>query len=81
MPYFSYVLNSLKDGIHYYGSTSNMGNRLRDHNSGKSKFTKGHRPWEVIHIEEFATRSEAMKRESFYKSINGNIWLKEKGII
>ena len=81
MSYFSYVLYSLKDGIHYYGSTSNLEKRLKVHNSGKSKFTKGHCLWKIIFFEEFASRSEAMKREMFYKSIDGNIWLKGKGII
>jgi len=81
MSYFSYILYSLKDGIHYYGSTSNLEKRLKDHNAGKSKFTKGHRPWEIIYFEEFASHSEAIKREMFYKSIDGNIWLKSKRII
>jgi putative endonuclease len=81
MAFFAYVLHSLKDGIHYYGSTANLISRLKIHNSGKSKFTKGHIPWEIIYTEEFNTRSEAMKREMFFKSIDGNIWLKEKGII
>ncbi len=73
MSYFSYILHSLKDGIHYYVSTSNLEKRLKDHNLGKSKFTKGHRPWEIIYFEEFASRSETIKREMFYKSIDGNI--------
>jgi putative endonuclease len=81
MPYFAYVLHSLKDGIHYYGSSSNLSNRLKAHNSGKSKFTKGHRPWEIIYFEQFETRSDAIKRELFFKSVNGNIWLKKEGII
>ena len=81
MSYFAYVLHSLKDGIHYYGSSANLSDRLKTHNSGKSKFTKGHRPWEIIYSEEFNTRAEAMQREMFFKSIDGNIWLKKEGII
>ncbi len=81
MPYFAYILLSLKDGIHYYGSSSNLNSRLKAHNSGKSKFTKGHRPWDIIYSEKFETRSEAMKRELFFKSIDGNIWLKKNRII
>ena len=81
MHFFTYVLHSLKDGIHYYGSTSNLDSRLKVHNSGKSKFTKGHRPWEITYSEEFNTRAEAMQREMFFKSIDGNIWLKKEGII
>jgi len=58
-----------------------MGIRLKAHNTGKVKFTKGHRPWEIIYTEEFASRSEARKRELFFKSIDGYKWLKEKKII
>ena len=81
MSYFAYVLKSLKSGIHYYGSTSDLKKRLKNHNAGKSKFTKGHRPWEIIYSEKYDTRTEAIKRERFFKSIDGKIWLKGKGII
>ena len=81
MPYFAYVLKSLKNAIHYYGSTSNLSTRLDSHNSGRSKFTKVYRPWKIIYSEEFDTRSDAVRREMFFKSIDGNIWLKEKGIL
>jgi putative endonuclease len=51
------------------------------HNSGKSKFTKGHRPWQIKYFEQFETRSEAMRREKFFKSIDGYNFLKENKII
>ena len=81
MNYYAYILVSLKDGKHYYGSTSNLQKRLVYHNTGKSKFTKGHRPWEIKYIEEFETRSDAMKREKYFKSIDGYNFLKENKII
>ncbi len=81
MIFYAYILLSLKDGIHYYGSTANLDIRLKAHNSGKSKFTKGHRPWKIIYSEEFKTRSEAMQREMFFKSVNGRIWLKDKKVL
>jgi len=81
MKYYSYILLSKKDGIHYYGSTSNLEKRLKSHNSGQVKFTKGHRPWKIIYSEIFNSRSEASKRELFYKSIDGYNWLKKENII
>ena len=81
MLFHTYILISQKDGIHYYGSTSNLDSRLKAHNSRNVKFTKGHRPWEIIYTEEFSSRSEAGKRELFFKSIDGCIWLKRKKII
>ncbi|MCB0725141.1 MAG: GIY-YIG nuclease family protein [Ignavibacteriae bacterium] len=79
--YYSYVLKSLKDGKYYYGHTSDLQTRLKYHNSGKVRSTKGRKPFEIIFYEEFKTKSEASKRELFYKSIDGYNWLKEKKII
>ena len=46
-----YVLRSLRSEIYYTGMTQNLDNRLKEHNSGKSKFTSGHLPWTVIYSE------------------------------
>jgi len=81
MSYFTYILKSEYDGTHYYGSTKNLQERLKIHNSGKSRYTKGKRPWHLHYYEEFETRSEAMKREKFFKSIEGYNFLKENKII
>jgi putative endonuclease len=33
-------------------------------------------PWELVLFEEFETRSEAMKREKWYKMGVGRAWIK-----
>jgi putative endonuclease len=78
--YFAYILKSLSHGTYYYGSTINLESRLNDHNSGKVKYTKGRRPWILHFWEEFDTRSEAFRRERFFKTIDGYNFLKNKGI-
>ncbi len=79
--FYTYILKSLKDGGFYYGSTNNIEERLKNHNKGKVKYTKGHKPY-VLHFKEsFETRKEAMAREKFFKSIGGYIWLKSRKII
>jgi len=80
MPYELYVLISKKDGMRYIGSGNNADERLRRHNKGDYRFTKGHRPWGLVHREQYLTRSEAVKRERFLKSGQGRKWLDEKGI-
>jgi putative endonuclease len=80
MPYQTYVLKSLKDKLRYIGSGANVNERLRRHNKGDYKFTKGHRPWQLIYHENFETRSEAMKPEKFLKSGQGRKWLDENNI-
>ena len=79
--YFTYILKSEKTGNHYYGHSSNLEKRLKDHNDGKVRSTKAHRPWSVIYYEKFETKSEAMQREYFFKSIDGYKYLKSNQII
>ena len=79
--FFSYILKSAKDGKYYYGSCHAIEIRLKAHNGGKVRSTKGRRPL-ILHFQEsFETKSEALKRENFYKSIDGYNWLKKEGII
>jgi len=67
--YYVYVLKSQKDGNLYIGQTSNLNQRLGYHNSGRIRSTKRRTPLELIHLEEFQTRGEAMKKERALKDI------------
>ncbi|MBI4115063.1 MAG: GIY-YIG nuclease family protein [Candidatus Omnitrophica bacterium] len=78
MSFWVYVLKSEKDGRHYVGSGADVDERLHRHNRGDYRYTKGHRPWVVIYREEFASRSEAVRRERFLKTGVGRKELKEK---
>ena len=78
--FYAYILKSLKDGGFYYGSTNDVQERLKNHNSGKVKYTNGHKPYVLHYSESFNTRKEAMARERFFKSIDGYNWLKSKRI-
>ena len=79
--YFAYILKSQSSGIHYYGSTKDLSARLIQHNRGKVRFTKGHLPWKLIYHESYPTRSLAVQRELFFKSVDGYYWLKENKIL
>ncbi|MBX7095765.1 MAG: GIY-YIG nuclease family protein [Flavobacteriales bacterium] len=72
---FVYVLRSLKDGLFYVGMTTDCENRLMEHNTGKSKFTSGHMPWEMIYKESHLGYAAARKREKYLKSAAGKRWL------
>ena len=76
----AYILKSEKDGTYYYGSTKDLTARLKFHNSGKVRYTKSKRPWKVHYFEESYNRSDAAKREMFWKSIVGYKWLKSNAI-
>ena len=79
--YHVYILRSASDGTHYYGSTKDIASRLREHNAGKVRSTKGHRPYTLIYSEEYPSRAEACQRERFFKSIEGYRWLKTRNIL
>ncbi|WP_197525412.1 GIY-YIG nuclease family protein [Pseudobythopirellula maris] len=69
-------------GRRYVGQTSDLDRRLMQHNgaepSGPSRYTaKFPGIWRLAHSEEFASRSEAMARERWFKSGVGRAWLDE----
>ena len=79
--FYTYILLSLKDATYYYGSTENIDKRLKAHNLGKVRYTKGQLPYHLHYFESYTTRGEANRREKFFKSIDGYNWLKSIGII
>jgi putative endonuclease len=79
--FFTYILKSLKDGKHDYGHTQSLDTRLENHNKGKVRSTKSRRPWALHYFETYETKSEAYKRELFFKTIDGHNFLKKRKII
>ncbi|MEP4852000.1 MAG: GIY-YIG nuclease family protein, partial [Flavobacteriaceae bacterium] len=51
--------------------------RLKWHNEGKTKSTKGYRPWILVYSEEIGSLEEALKKEKYYKSGVGRERLKD----
>ena len=81
MRYVAYILQSEPFGTYYYGSAKDIERRLKRHNAGIVRSTKAKRPWKLHYQGAFQTRSEAYRRELFFKSVDGYRFLKEKGII
>jgi putative endonuclease len=70
MPYYVYIL-LCHDGTFYTGYTKDVQERTRLHSNGMgAKYTKSHPPKKLVHVEEFISRSEAMKREKAIKKLN-----------
>ena len=81
MLFYTYILKSLKDDGYYYGHTADIENRLKTHNSKKVRSTKSRIPFVLHYFEVFETKSEAYLQELFFKSADGKVYLKGKGII
>lgn len=76
--YFVYVL-LCSDGSFYIGQTQDIYRRWYEHKTGKgAKWTKANEPIKVIHYEEYATRTDAAKREKELKTGFGRKWLKRE---
>jgi putative endonuclease len=79
-----YILRC-KDGTLYTGYTNNLEQRMQKHEEGKgAKYTKGRGPFQLMYIEKFMTKNEALKREYEIKQLTrkGKLlpiqnWLKE----
>jgi putative endonuclease len=65
--FFVYVLQSQATGRHYVGFTTDLTQRLGQHNHGITKSTSNRGPWEWVYHEEVATRADAMRRERYWK--------------
>jgi putative endonuclease len=68
--YRVYVLQNPK-GRRYVGLSENPQQRLHQHNSGMSKWTKLHRPWKIIWQSETLSLSQARKLENQLKRQGG----------
>ncbi|HCE58446.1 MAG TPA: endonuclease [Prolixibacteraceae bacterium] len=68
MKFTFYILQSQQDASFYIGYTTDLDRRLFEHNSGKSNYTSGKKPWKVVYSEKFETKTAAIKREKFLKN-------------
>ncbi len=66
------------DGRLYKGQTKDIDNRIKEHNSGKTKSTKAYKPWKLVYFETFETREEAVLREKYFKTGSGREYIKKK---
>ncbi|MDI6821201.1 MAG: GIY-YIG nuclease family protein [Patescibacteria group bacterium] len=67
MAYFVYILKSLKTGKYYTGYSNNLEERLKYHNSGRTKSLIKHVPLEIIYVEEYSIYEDARFREKQIK--------------
>jgi len=69
--HYVYILGSNKTGRKYIGQTSNLKNRIAEHNAKLTKSTKPGVPWKLIYYEAFWDKTDALREERFLKSGKG----------
>ena len=77
--FVTYVLHSTIHDKIYIGYTSDLIDRFHSHNQFATKgYTIKFRPWQVIYVEFFESKQEAMKREKELKSSRGRDFIRTK---
>ena len=79
MPYFYiYVLQSEVDNQFYTGYTSDLRQRLDEHNRGNVQSTKNRRPLKLVYFEGCLNQQDATHREKYLKTSYGKRYLKNR---
>ncbi|UJL46464.1 GIY-YIG nuclease family protein [Virgibacillus sp. NKC19-16] len=61
------------DNSLYTGYTNDLENRLNKHKEGNgAKYTRGRGPFQVVFVEKFSSKEEAMQREYQIKQLSRN---------
>ena len=70
MPYYVYVI--LCQGNNFYtGYTKNLDSRMKLHKNGRgARYTRMHRPKRLVHVEQYNSRTDAMRREKRIKKLS-----------
>jgi len=76
--HYTYVLVSVKDKKFYYGYSEDLKSRFEQHQKGKVSSTKDRRPLELIYYESCLSKQDAMKRERYFKTYKGKLFLRNR---
>ncbi len=74
--YYVYILKSQKDLSLYIGNTMDIKNRLSEHNSGESKYSKTKKPYSLIWFCAFPNKTRAISFEKYLKHGSGHAFVK-----
>ena len=75
--FYVYVLRSEKDNKLYIGFTTDLRERLKDHNYGENTSTKFRRPFKLIFYEAYLNKIDAQRRERYFKTTKGKDTLRQ----
>ncbi|MBW7894240.1 MAG: GIY-YIG nuclease family protein [Opitutaceae bacterium] len=71
--HYVYLMQSAKTtGQRYIGYTTDLRQRIIDHNSGKNVSTAPHRPWKLRTYVAFSEKPQALEFETYLKSGSGH---------
>jgi len=75
---YVYVITSLKSGKWYIGCTKDLRKRFKEHQEGKSTYTKNKGPFKLIYYEACLNKLDGFTREKYLKTGMGRRYLKNR---
>ena len=69
--YYCYIIQSLKDKTFYIGSTTNLRERLRQHNNKEAKYSSTKAPFKLVWYGAFENKLKTQEFERYLKSNSG----------
>ena len=78
MMFYTYVLQSSKDGKFYTGFTKDLKIRFEQHNNGQVPSTKNRIPLVLVYYEACFDQADALKREKYLKTFHGKMFIKKR---
>lgn len=79
--YFVYIIKSVENDKLYTGFTTNLENRMKQHNENIGGYTKGRGPWELAWYSVFSKRRLAENFERYLKSGSGFAFARKRLIM
>jgi putative endonuclease len=74
---YVYILASVgSPGRHYEGMTTDLRNRLKEHNAGEVFHTAKYKPWVIKNYFAFEDKDKAYRFEKYLKSGSGRAFAK-----
>ncbi len=70
--FYVYILKSETKHRLYIGKTTNLKQRVTEHNAGQNASTKPYRPWGLIFYEAYIKQTDASRREKYLKTTQGH---------
>jgi len=76
--FYTYVLQSEKDGKYYTGYSKDLKSRFESHQKGLVVSTKNRGPFKIVYYEACLNQQDATHREKYLKTHHGKMFLKNR---
>ncbi|MEO1054570.1 MAG: GIY-YIG nuclease family protein [Bacteroidota bacterium] len=76
--FYVYILESETNGRWYYGFTTHLEQRLSDHQTNRSKYTRFKGPWRLVFQRAFSSKTQVLQFENHLKKTKNKAFIKQE---